>query len=364
VETQPAQPVITRLADVLGHERAIDALLAAASSDRVHHAWIFAGPPGVGKMTAAVAFAALILDPTTAPGLAGVLAPEEGSPTQRMIAAGAHPDLHIITKELARFSDEKQIRDRKLLTIPKDVIDTHLLGPVALAPTMKSHGVASKVFIVDEAELLDRSLTNAPVQNAILKTLEEPPPGSVIILVTSAEDALLPTIRSRCQRVAFGTLNDRAMSAWIERSGLELGAGEREWVLRFAAGSPGRAVLAASSGLYQWAQRLDPMLDQAERGVFPPDLGPTMAALVGEWAEAQVKALPNASKEAANLAAARHLLTMIVERYRAALRTGDEAETERALRAIDRVYDAERHLQSHVHSGHALENLAAQLVRG
>lgn len=354
--------MLTRLSEVLGQDRAIETLLSAAGSGRVHHAWIFSGPPGVGKMTTAVAFAALILDPTTAPDLSGALAPEEGSPTQRMIGAGAHPDLHIITKELARFSDDKQTRDRKLLTIPKDVIDTHLLGPVALAPTIRAGGMATKVFIVDEAELLDRSLTNAPVQNAILKTLEEPPEGSVIILVTSAEDALLPTIRSRCQRVAFAPLDERAMNAWLSRSGLELSKSEREWVLRFAAGSPGRAQLAVSSGLHRWAERLDPMLEQAERGKYPADLGPTMASLVGEWADAQVKASPNASKEAANLAGARHLLSMIAERYRAALRAGDEERTGRALRAIDRVYDAERHIQAHAHMGHALENLAAQLA--
>lgn len=362
METDAQQPVLTRLSDVLGQERALETLLTAASAGRVHHAWIFTGPAGVGKMTAAVAFAALILDPTTAPDLSGALAPEEGSPTQRMVSAGAHPDLHIITKELARYSDDKQIRDRKLMSIPKDVIDAHLLGPVALAPTITVSGMASKVFIVDEAELLDRSLTNAPVQNAILKTLEEPPAGSVIILVTSAEDALLPTIRSRCQRVAFGALDERAMLAWLKRSGLDVAEDERDWVLRFAAGSPGRALLAVKTGLYQWAQRLDPMLDQTERGVFHGDLGPTMAALVSEWAEAQVKASPNASKEAANLAAARHMLTMIVERYRAMLRASDVSRSERALRAIDRVYDAERHLQAHVSTGHALENLAAQLA--
>ncbi len=355
----PAAP-ITLLSAVLGQDRAVSTLHAAVASGRVHHAWIFAGPPGVGKFTTALAFGALVLDPTTAPDLAGVPAPEADSQTQRLVARGAHPDLHIITRELARFSDDKQVRDRKLTTIPKEVVDERLLRPIALAPTLRTGAGVSKVFIIDEAELLDRSTAHAPVQNSILKTLEEPPAGSMVILVTSAEEALLPTIRSRCQRVAFGALDAGAMRAWFGRLGVDIPPDERAWIERFASGSPGRALEGVRSKLYAWARALEPMLDRAEAGAFHPDLGPAMTGLVTEWVEQRLKETPSASKESATAGAVRLVLSILAERQRARLRSGDPSG---ALEAIERVLDAERHVAAHVPVNFALENLAAQLAR-
>ncbi|MEM9373943.1 MAG: hypothetical protein AAGA55_09895, partial [Planctomycetota bacterium] len=186
---------------VLGQDRAVSQLAAAMASGRLHHAWIFHGPEGVGKFTTALAWAAMLLDPTTAPGLTGAFACEPDSPTQRLLASGTHPDLHVVRKELARFSSDARVRDAKLATIPKAVVEDHLIAPASVAPVMRTGSMMGKAFIVDEAELLDRSPANAPTQNAILKTLEEPAPGTLIVLVTSSEDRLLPTIRSRCQRV-------------------------------------------------------------------------------------------------------------------------------------------------------------------
>lgn len=357
-------------ADILGQDRALDALRASMASGRVHHAWVFSGPMGVGKCTAAVAFAAMLLDPTLAPNLGGELDVDPSGPVRAMINAGTHPDLHVITKELAVYSEDRTVRNSKQITIPKDVIDTHLLGPIARAATVRSaSALAQKVFIVDEAELMDRSKSNATTQNAILKTLEEPPAGSVIILVTANEDRLLPTIRSRCQRVSFRPLDERAMAAWFKRSAEDVGrtldASERQWVERFAAGSPGRALLAARTGLYQWATALEPLLRESDQGKFPLALGGTMAKLVGGWAEQWVADHKNASKEAANHAAVRHLATLLSDRYRTRLRDamgkGDHATGERCARSIDRIVDAERHVATNVNMGLALEALAADL---
>lgn len=355
------------LDDVIGQPQAIETLRSAMASGRVHHAWIFSGPAGVGKRTTAIAFAAAILDGSTGPDLAGVLAPDPDSPIQRLIAAGTHPDLHVITKELARHSDDRSVRERKLLTIPRDVIDTHLLAPVARASSVRSEGsLASKVFIVDEAELLDRSKSNAPVQNAILKTLEEPPPGSVIILITSSEDALLTTIRSRCQRIVFRALDEEAMGKWFRRSGLDVGADERAWLLWYAAGSPGRALEAARTGLFRWMESLEQPLEQTEAGRFSPALGGTMAGLIEEWAKAWVEEHENASKEAANVLATRHMLSIIAERARGRLRTGAGADVqvvERSLRALDAVMDADRVIAANVSIAHTMDDLAARLAR-
>lgn len=353
------------LDQIHGQPQAIGLLRSAMESGRIHHAWIFAGPPGVGKRTTAVAFAAAILDGTTAPDLAGALAPDPESAVQRMIRAGTHPDLHVITKELARHSEDRQVRERKLMTIPREVIEKHLLAPITRAASVRSEGsLASKVFIVDEAELLDRSRLNAPVQNAILKTLEEPPPGTIIILITSAEESLLPTIRSRCQRVTFRPLGDEDMEAWMRHSGIEAQGDERAWLRWYAAGSPGRALEAARTGLYGWMEAIERPLRDTEAGRFSPGLGATMAGLIETWAKTWVEEHENASKESANLAATRHMLSIVAERARERLREAvdDRAQAERALGALDVVMDAERHVASHVSIAFAMDNLAVRLA--
>lgn len=354
------------LNEILGQERAVATLRASIAAGRLHHAWVFTGPPGVGKRTTAEAFAATILDPSTQPNLAGEWEPDPESPVQRMIAEAKHPDLHVITKELARFDDDKSIRERKLLSIPKSVIDRHLLEPIALAPSMRGASLATKVFIIDEAELLDRSRTNAPTQNSMLKTLEEPPPGSVIILVTSAEERLLPTIRSRCQRVVFDGLPREAMEKWFKRSGLEVTPAEREWLLDFAQGSPGRALLAVEGRMFDWARTLEPMLADAEQARFTPEMGAKMASMVEEWARKWVEDHKNASKEAANLAGTRHLLSLLAERERRRLResAAHPDRLDRSLRVLTLIENTEKYIASSVPIAFSMEALAAGMAEG
>jgi DNA polymerase-3 subunit delta' len=355
-----------RLAGVMGQDRAVGNLRKAIGSGRLHHAWIFEGPPGVGKFTAALGFAGAILDPTTAPGLSGEIEPEEGSPTQRLLEAGGHPDLHIITKELAAVSRERGVRESKQRTIAKDVLDEFLIEPAARTSASRG-GLAAKVFIIDEAELID-----ARGQNALLKTLEEPAAGSVIIMVTSHGERLLPTIRSRCQRVAFCPLAEEDMQRWLRGSGLDLTGLEKEdraWLLSFAEGSPGMATLALETGLVGWRRAIAPMLAEVERGRFPLGGGAAMAKLAEEWAQAWVDrpGHEGASKDAANKAAYRQLFRLLAHHYRGGLRAGGSGGAggvERPLLAIDLIQEAEGQVASNVAGEFVLENLTAQLARG
>jgi len=341
------------MGSVFGHDRAIRTLLSAITSERVHHAWIFHGPRGVGKMTTALAFAGALLDPTTAPDLSGVPAPDPESDVQRRLAAGGHPDLHVIVKELARYSEKKQIRDRKLTSIPLEVARERLLVPAYLASTLPG-GIASKVFIVDEAHLL-----NTPTQNALLKTLEEPPERTVLILVTDAEERLLPTIRSRCQRVSFGPLDDEAMAGWLRSA--EAAAGiepdRAMWLKRFAAGSPGRFVRAAEAGLDAWDKQLGAMLDDCARGRLAPALGRAMHTLVDDRAKDMVSVDKQASKDAANRAAAAEMFTLIAERARTRL-----ADDPGAVGVIDMIRRAERELGANVQGQLVFDHLASGLA--
>jgi DNA polymerase-3 subunit delta' len=361
---EPTHPPAQPLSSILGQDRAIATLQAAFKSGRIHHAWIFQGPQGVGKFSTALAFAALLLDPSTAPTFSGDFAADDNSPIQRLIRAGTHPDLHVISKELALYSEVKTIRDSKQITIAKDVVETHLLGPAALAPSLRNNALAAKVFIVDEAELLDRSASHAPTQAALLKTLEEPPERTVIILVTSSEDRLLTTIRSRCQRVAFPPLPPDAMIAYLKREKIALDPNQRDWLLALADGSPGVLKLALEANLYSWHEKLEPMLARAKQGHFVPELGATLAALIEEWAEHWVKSHKNASKEAANKSGADWAFRILSDSLRKdlALHARDEARAECFAQAIDCVRLAERRLDSNVSIPMAMEVLAADLA--
>lgn len=337
---------------ILGQRRAVETLTAAIASGRVHHAWIFHGPGGVGKRTTATLFARALLTPGAHAERGVLLTPAPG------LAPENHPDLHVVTKELARHSDDAGVRNRKLTSIPKEVLVERVLRPAALAPTVGAASASKKVFVIDEAELI------APVaQNALLKTLEEPPAGTVLILVTASEERLLPTIRSRCQRVAFGPLDDAAMRDWAQRSGVPA----TDAALALARGAPGALHAVAARNLAGALASLDPLLAAAESGRFDPALGATLGALVDEWATAEVeekKAL-NPSKDAANKAAVDRLADLLLERARRRLRVAaaGSAEQSRALRDIETITTTESRIAANVNLRLALDNLAAQLAR-
>lgn len=350
----PAAPLPLRLSEILGQDRAVAQLRSAMGSGRVHHAWIFQGPAGVGKFTTALAFAAVLLDPTSTPSLSGEIEPQEGSRVQGLLSAGTHPDLHIVRKELTPFSREPDVRDRKQTNIPKVVLEEFLVEPATRTGAAAAGARASKVFIVDEAELID-----GPGQNSLLKTLEEPAPGTVLILVTSRPERLLPTIRSRCQRVTFVPLDGKSMAAWLKREKVDLSAAARQWVPEFAGGSPGAVKLAIETGIDAWYPAVEPLLTQCERGRFPIDLGPKLATLVDEWAERWADSHANASKDAANKAGARWMLALLGWHYRRRL-AGPGGE--RALRAIDLIAEAESHAEANVQMLFTMSDLAARLA--
>ncbi len=368
---------------ILGQSQALDILNAALRSGRFHHACIFSGPRGVGKFTTALEVARVLLDPDQSPAAgASIQNPKfRGSKIQNLIDSSTHPDLHVIRKELALFSDNWQLRERKLMNIPVDLLRERMIGGktgddrIHEAPAYRTatsgHG---KVFIIDEAELLDQV-----GQNSLLKTLEEPPPQTYFFLITSQPDRLLTTIRSRCQHVRFGRLDEDAMREWFERRSDR--TAERQstraaehavlvvptpaamaWIEQFAEGSPGMAEVAIEYDFFSWRRALDPMLADLDAGMFPLAMGETMARLVEEFAVAWVKNHKNASKDAANKDGARHLFSMLSSHVRSKLvqrvLAGHDATTWASV--IELVREAERELESNVNLKMLLENLVVQ----
>lgn len=390
---------------ILGQTHALEQLHAQLASGRVHHAQIFHGPAGVGKFTTALALGRVLLCHGPTQDLAGRITAcgscksclafrmDNDSNEQNLDAfpGVAHPDLHVVNKELARYSDDKQTRDRKLTSIPVDVVRTTLIEPAYRAAQL-NHG---KVFIVDEAELL-----NAAGQNALLKTLEEPPtsnrtpaPGSggtisggggkpsgggggggtYIILVTSNEDRLLPTIRSRCQRIAFVPLPDEMLDRFLQEHAAKLEPVERSWLVGYAQGSLGRARLVLDYGLTEWARVVLSQLEQIERGRATPQLGADMAERINAFAEQWVKNHANASKEAANKLAAGLMFSLIATHARRQIDRlaehcdpadpdGAERRLEPWLKVIDALGVAESRLASNVNLGLTCDGLAATIA--
>lgn len=363
----PLPPVQAPLAlsQVLGQEKPAALLRDAVAAGRVHHAWIFQGPQGVGKFTLALAFASLILDESTSVGLTGELAPDPDSRVQQLLRSGTHPDLAIINKELAAYHPDADVRKKKQTSISVDVLRHFMLDPGSLSATSPGKSLAGRVFIIDEAEYLSGGREAS--QNALLKFLEEPPSRTVMILVCNSPELLLPTIRSRCQRITCTQLGPSAMNAWVKQAmkdgTLNVDPTQQQWLLDFAVGSPGAVMRCVQTGIFSWWQRVEPMLSLVAAGKHNVDLGPAMAELTDQWAKAWVESHDNASKEAANRAAAEWMLRVLAWFWGKRLReASDTATRERVLRAMDAIRDCEREVDSNVSQLFAFDKLAAAMV--
>lgn len=363
-------PVIAALARValdgaiVGHEAAQQTLGRALSSGHFPHAWIFHGPSGVGKCTLAMRVAALVVDPNTDDAARAHLRPLQNSRSAELLRAGTHPDTKVIRADLAGSSADRELRERKQINIPIGLLREHMIGGGSKsdgafdAPVYRSSVLgAGKVFIIDEAERLE-----ADGQNVLLKTLEEPPAGTVIILVTSSLEKLLPTIRSRCQRLALAPLSPTAMRAWLDANLGELHGPTRDFVELFAAGSPGVAVTAVELGLHEWHSKLVPMIDRLTKGECPLEMAEVMNELAAGVAEAAVKRDELASKDAANRRATGLLFAVIGAEVgrRLAASTSDSTRLAYWMRVPELIAAAESSIRANVNQKLVLADFVAQ----
>ena len=214
------------LPEIAGHDD-VRALLARAVARRtLPHSLIFDGPEGVGKRTCAVRLAAAVncLEGVdgNACGACGVC---------RRIARAAHPDVTVIEPN------------------EKGTITVEMARDVIASASYRPFEGRRRVVIVDEADQMQPA-----AQNALLKTLEEPPPSSMFILVTSRVDALLVTVRSRCPRFRFGRLATEEVARLLQRDH-ELAADAALALAAVSDGSVSRA-LAADAGDLDEARRV------------------------------------------------------------------------------------------------------------
>jgi len=206
-------------ASVVGHGPIVALLRQAVRRGRLPQSLLFAGPEGVGKRTVAVALAQAVNCPRRQDGDAcGVC------PTCERIAAGRHSDVTYLDK-----GDEASIKI--------DALRARVLSVIGYRPFEAER----RVFIVDPADDLVEQ-----AQDALLKTLEEPPSAATIILVTAYPDTLPPTIQSRCRRLRFGPLTEADVARVLaERCGI---AGAEAAELAAASGGSVSRALAEKLG--------------------------------------------------------------------------------------------------------------------
>jgi DNA polymerase-3 subunit delta' len=219
---------VTRLE---GSEAAEQAFLDALERGRLHHAWLLVGPEGVGKATFAYRAARRLLGARPDSEF-GVLGAHPDDPVFRQVAGRAHPDLMVLELENPDGKARKSIPVDEARALPEFF---------SKSPGRAAHRVA----IIDAVDDLN---TNAA--NAVLKTLEEPPPRGVLFLISHRPGSLLPTIRSRCRRLVFTPPSVDVAARWLTDATTDVSIEAAHGYLRMARGAPGRALrLSATNAL-------------------------------------------------------------------------------------------------------------------
>ena len=253
---------------ILGQERAVGQFSAAWAGRKLHHAWLLAGPKGVGKASFARAAAQRVLADAAGPpfDLPGVETPQDHA-IVKLIDAGSHPDMRWLKRELNEKTGNFN-RNIKVEQIRE--LGEFMSLSAALSPW--------RVAVIDTVDDLEPSGANA-----LLKMLEEPPPNTLFFLVSNAPGRLLPTIRSRCRTLHFEALDDDAMTSILEAHSPGLSAAERKRIIDMSFGSAARALAFAELGLAKLEESALTMLREgdptnARRSELASELGKKASA--------------------------------------------------------------------------------------
>ena len=246
------------MTSLLGQDAQVSAFLSAMHGERLHHAWLLTGPRGVGKASFAKAAALRLLAEAADPAIGGEelgVSPEHR--IAKLFAARSHPDFRYVEREVwkkpdellpqdDRKGDEARARNIKVLQI------RWLDRLLSVAPSL-SH---RRAIVIDSADDMERGAANA-----LLKSLEEPPAGTVFFLVSHMPGRLLPTIRSRCRALRFGPLTDDQMRVVLRRERPDGDEAELHALVRAGEGAPGQALRFAGLDI----GALDAALEQMAR---------------------------------------------------------------------------------------------------
>lgn len=243
--------------DLAGQDEALASAARAIRSGRPPHGWLIGGPPGTGKATLAYRIARYVLKyGATNEGPSDLEVPSS-DPVSIQIAAKSHPGLLVLARGINPDTG------KPMTVLPVDEI-RRLSGFFGLT----SGAGGWRIAIIDTADDM-----NDAAANALLKALEEPPPRAMLLLLANTSGRLLPTIRSRCQRLMLRPLPAKALDFELAKRLPELAAETRMSIARLAAGSLGLALqLAGGEGL-AIAGEVDRLIETAVQ----PDIVALMA---------------------------------------------------------------------------------------
>lgn len=248
--------------NILGHDDVVEQFRRALARGRLASSFLFVGPPGVGKRTFAVKLAQAMFCQSR---------PEEAldpcgtCPSCSQVLAGSHPDLDVVAKPA-----DKSFIPLELLIGERDHRRREgLCHNIAVKPNEGGR----KVAVLDDADYL-----NAEGANSLLKTLEEPPPRSVLILIGTSPAKQLPTIRSRCQVIRFQPLPVETVAELLVSKGFVSDRAEAARLARYSEGSLQRALELTDPELWSFRNTL---FEQLGQPMIPSvELAKTVSAFV------------------------------------------------------------------------------------
>lgn len=309
-ETSAPEPTLVEL-PIVGHQGTLDQLRRAIAHDRLGHAFLFVGRPGIGKRRIARQLSAALLCERNAPEK---IEPCGECSSCHLVKARTHPD----QIEVSKPADKSEF--------PISVIH-ELVGHLSLKPARGQ----TKIALLDDADTM-----NAESANALLKTLEEPPPGSVLILLASSLESQLPTIQSRCQVIRFRDLTHAEVAGLLLSLGAAQGSEDADRLARLGDGSLGDALFAATDVGREFEPQLRQGLGELPRGttestatiqMFIDDAGKESAAKRGR------------AKQVIRMA-----LSILRQNLGASCQQSHQEEIDRTLDLIERTLEAETHV--------------------
>jgi DNA polymerase III subunit delta' len=326
---------------ILGHAERADAFRQIVARHRLAHAYLFVGPPGIGKRRFAVELAKAILCEAPAKP-EGTLDACDRCDSCLLVDAGTHPDLFQVSRP-----EEK---NEMPLAVMAEMCRNFSFK------TARGHG---KIGIIDDADDF-----NEESANCFLKTLEEPPPGSLFILIGTSLDRQLATIKSRCQMVRFAPLADEHVRQLLQLQGID-DAAMLARLVRLAAGSPGQALALADESLWQFRRTLlqafvSPKVDSFALGKsfveFAEEAGKE-AALQRRRANQVIRLLIESFTDALRLQAGSAVRTAESAELPLLASLAQRAEPDKIQAMLERCLETEMHLGRYVQMSLVLEGL-------
>ena len=296
---------------VIGQERAVELLQRAA--ERPVHAYLLVGPRGSGVEDAARCFGAALV------------ATADDTRSWDLVGRGMHPDVVEFEPEGGTYRIKDDVRDR-------------IIPEASRSPVEGDR----KVVILFEADRLKGTRNDSA--NTLLKTLEEPPSRTVMVLVTAFPDELLETVRSRCQRIDLAPLAENVVQAALEREGV--GADDARLAARLAGGQLGRARVLAGPGrrvrdaFVTAAARLDGTAGSAERATddVVGALADAVAELESRQAQEAEELVAEVERAGYTERAGNALVRRLAERHKRQHRAARREAIDEGLAALETVY--------------------------